>query len=441
MLLSSTSFTSFIIFGFLWVVCLDSYYHNTLDAFNKNVLLFFLVVASLVSYVSYDFLKSKVITKFEYDILFLFAVVSGCSICFADDLFVIYLAIELQSLTFFVLASFNRNSEYSTESGLKYFVFGAIISCVLLFGFVLTYLSFGVVSFEFFNSLSVSSLDITAFPGFLLILITLFFKLGVFPFHFWLCDVYEGSILTVTLLFSSLPKLVMFALLVKFVLFSLTVFTSSWNHLMLFSALGSIILGSVSAIFQKRVKRLFAYSAISHTGTMLFAVLIMTTDSMNALFFYLIIYALLTILTFSVLIFSSVSCSIYPKYLISWVSINMNNVMFSLTFVFILFSIAGIPPVAGFFTKFFVLASAVAENYLASSIAIVIVSSIACFYYLRFIKVFLFTKDLKNSLLWLSTSKTNTELVISTLLIFNVFFLIFSSSLLNFSSILGLILF
>jgi len=145
-------------------------------------MLFFLIVSSFVFFITRDFIDSRFITKFEYDILITFVLLSAVCFCFSDDFLLFYLSIELQSLSFYVLATFNRNSEFSTESGLKYFVYGAIISCFLLLGISLIYIFFGTTSFEYLLTLSNTS-DIFLFSGILFILITLLFKIGAAPFH------------------------------------------------------------------------------------------------------------------------------------------------------------------------------------------------------------------------------------------------------------------
>jgi NADH-quinone oxidoreductase subunit N len=157
----------------------------------------------------------------------MFVVFSGISLAFANEFLLIYLAIELQSLALYVFATYNRTSEFSTEAGLKYFVFGGVMSCFLLFGFCFIYLYFGSMSFELILSITNFGYDPLFFVGFFFVLLVLLFKVGAAPFHFWLCDVYEGSILPVTLLFASAPKIILFGLLLKlcfFVLFDFGVF-------------------------------------------------------------------------------------------------------------------------------------------------------------------------------------------------------------------------
>jgi len=183
-LLNSFNFFSlFFLFSVFWLFALDLNFDSALYFFNQNFQIFFLFVTILALFVSRDFLINKVIVKYEYDILFMLFVFSSLCLCFADDFLIIYLAIELQSLVFYVFSTFQRNSEFSTEAGLKYFVFGAVISCFLLLGFALIYLSFGSVSFEFLYSLSMIKNDSFFFSGILFILIALLFKVGSAPFH------------------------------------------------------------------------------------------------------------------------------------------------------------------------------------------------------------------------------------------------------------------
>jgi len=167
----------------LWLFCFDFFEFNALYFFNQNIQILFLVVASFICVVSRDFLISQRILKMEYDFLFLFVVFSGLCLCFADDFLIFYIAIEIQSLAFYVFASFQRNSEFSTEAGLKYFVFGALFSCFLLLGFSFVYLIFGSSSFETLFSLAISKNDDFLFFGLLLILAVLLFKVGAAPFH------------------------------------------------------------------------------------------------------------------------------------------------------------------------------------------------------------------------------------------------------------------
>jgi NADH-quinone oxidoreductase subunit N len=180
-------FSLFSVFCFiitLWLLCVDFDIANSLLFFNQNVQFFLLLIACSVVFASRDFLNNLLVVKFEYEILLLFVVFSGICLCFTDDFLVMYMAIELQSLAFYVFASIHRASEYSTESGLKYFLFGAVISCFLLIGFSFVYLSFGFTSFEMLFSLGISQDNHFFILGILFILAALLFKVGAAPFHF-----------------------------------------------------------------------------------------------------------------------------------------------------------------------------------------------------------------------------------------------------------------
>jgi len=219
-LLACSTNTSFVMLSLLCLILFsDLSLVISLPVFNDIFLLFFLFVVICVSFVSTDFHKSRSIIKFEYDIFIITAVLSAICLCFVNDFMIFFLALELQSFTFYILATFQRNSEFSTEAGLKYFIFGAVISSFLLLGLCFLYSAVGSTSFEALFSLLFSIFDPIHFFGFVFILVTLLFKVGSAPFHFWLCDVYDGAILSVTLLFSAAPKIILFSLFLKFFFF------------------------------------------------------------------------------------------------------------------------------------------------------------------------------------------------------------------------------
>jgi len=215
-----------------------------------------------------------------------------------------YLIIELQSLASYVLSSFKRDSEFAAEAGLKYFVFGAVISCFFLLGFSCVYLTYGLLSFELLFSILFECFDFRSTLGIFFILVGLLFKLGAAPFHLWICDVYDGSLLSVFFIFASLSKIVMFSFLLKIFFFLFNDYQEFLEIFFLVTSLLSLIVGSFSAFYQKRLKRLFAFSAISHTGFILLGFLALNPGSAKAIIFYLEVYGFLTILSFSLLIFA-----------------------------------------------------------------------------------------------------------------------------------------
>jgi len=420
----SNGISFFFIFTIFLLFCFDFIFNNNFYFFSQNFQLLFFSVFILILGISYDFQIARNITKFELDFLLVCVILSAICLCFTDDFLLFYIAVEFQSLTFYIIATFNRKSEFSTEAGLKYFIFGAVISCFLLFGLFLIYLDFGLTSFESLFSLALTQQDSFLFSGLLFFLVVLLFKIGAAPFHLWVSDVYDGSMLNITMVFAAAPKIIMFSILVKLVFSSLFNFDFILKSLLLFASLLSITIGTFSAIYQKRIKRLFAYSAISHTGFILLGIMSNSAESSKATIAYILIYSFLTLLLFSLLILVSISTNNNPKYLANWTSFGLNNYLFAISFTLILFSIAGIPPLAGFFSKFFVLLSIVSNGYYLSAFYIIIISSIGCFYYIRLIKMFFFTKFSKNSF-WLSNpTKKNTDLILATLMFLNIAFFI-----------------
>ena len=438
---SFNSFSVFFIGLFFWLFCFDFVINDKLYFFSQNLHLLFIFFIGCVMYSSYDFLVVKNIIKYEYDLLFIFVVFSGVCLCFCNEFLLIYLGIELQSLTLYIFATFNRNSEFSTEAGLKYFVFGGIMSCFLLFGFCLIYLYYGSITFELISSITNFSYEPMFFSGFFFVIIVLMFKVGSAPFHFWLCDVYEGSLLPVTLLFSSAPKIVLFGLLFKICFFVLFDYNLIWFYIIGFSAVISIMIGSISAIYQKRIKRLFAYSTIAHTGFILLAFLCCSLDASKALIFYILIYSCLTITTFAILINIAASTSVQPKYLINLAAIGSKNYIFSVALGLNILATAGIPPLAGFFSKFFILLSVIGAEYYFTALVIIIFSSIACFYYIRIIKIMFFLKTSKNTIWITNKTKMNTEFVISFFLFVVLCLFLRPNLFVDFSSAIGLTLF
>jgi NADH-quinone oxidoreductase subunit N len=354
----------------------------------------------------------------------------------------LYLAIELQSLRLYIFASFIRNSEFSTESGLKYFVFGGIMSCFLLFGICLIYLFFGSLSFELFFSIANSGFDLIFFAGFLFVFIVLMFKVGAAPFHFWLCDVYEGAILPVTLLFASAPKVVLFSIFLKLCCFVLYEYSIVWANLIGLSAVLSIIVGYISGLYQKRLKRLFAFSTIAHAGFVLLALLAFSIDASKSLIFYISVYFVLTITVFSILMNAAVATKIPAKYLINYSSIGSKNYIFAITFCLVILSVAGIPPLAGFFSKLFVLISLIGSQYYSVALIVIIFSTISCFYYIRLVKILFFAEKTFKNDIWITNSTTKyTQNIIGCFLFFILCFFVYPDLVFDFSFVVGLVFF
>lgn len=354
--------------------------------------------------------KIQKLNFFEYFTIFLLSILSLLLLISASDMISAYLVIEMQALSFYVLASFRRNSAFSTEAGLKYFISGAFISGIFLFGCSIIYGILGTLNFTNMGLLlsfplenSFTSLNTFLFIGVLMITITFLFKLSVVPFHFWSPDVYEGSPLASTVVFSIIPKFSIFSFFIKWLSVILPSFPLISN-LLLFCGLLSVFFGAFFAIRQKRLKRLVIYSSIAQVGFLIAALSINSLNSLISVYFFLCIYILTSIAIWTnfslfyqfkdrINILKKLNST--PLFLSSLSNFFKFNSLWSISFVIIFFSIAGIPPLSGFLSKIFILFSLVEVNNIMGSLLLVLLSAVSVFYYLRIIKIIYFeSKDL-----------------------------------------------
>nr|YP_010947441.1 NADH dehydrogenase subunit 2 [Mimica arnoldii]WGO62527.1 NADH dehydrogenase subunit 2 [Mimica arnoldii] len=377
-------------------------------------------------YVIYEKLNS-----FEYWVLALVALLALLLIMQAYDLLTIYLCIEIQSLIFYILASFKRTSEFSTEAGLKYFILGAFSSALLLLGISLIYGSTGLTNLgDLSKLLSDFLIDdpvliLSILSGFVLIIASLLFKLSSAPFHVWSPDVYEGSPASVTAFFSIMPKLSVLTLLYRFLISSFHDFTNYWYGLILLSIFLSMLIGALSAFKQSRWKRFFAYSSINHVGFFLIPLLLGNQEGISNSIFYVIIYMITMLGSFSIVLsmrFFSNNYHYQSRYLIDLVGLSRSNPFMASGFTLMLFSMAGIPPLAGFFAKVSVLFPALQAGAFGISIFAVLISCISCFYYIKLIKTMYFDKFSNLAILY-PLSKSNS-LVLSLTTMFILVFLV-----------------
>ena len=311
-------------------------------------------------------------------ILVLIVALSSLLLVSSINWFSIYLAIELQTLTLFILVALKRDSAYSTEASLKYFVLGAVSSGLFLFGCVLLYGLTGTTSVQEINS------NLTADVGKILVTISLLFKLSVVPFHMWAPDVYEGSPTIITALLTTVPKIGVFSILVQ---------VGPVTNVVLICAVLSIVYGAIGALNQTKVKRLLAYSGIGHMGFILFGVAIGSFESIQASLIYLIIYVIMSICSFSILL----SLNLTKDFIIEVKELSRKSPVVGLTLAFTFLSTAGIPPLAGFLSKWLVLLSGVSSGYYVICLIIVVSSVIAGVYYVRVVQIIYF--QVENSIL------------------------------------------
>lgn len=362
--------------------------------FNKIILVFLFLFGVLASSAYLSFFKMN---RYEFFIFILVTFLGSSILIMSNDFLVFYLSLELQSLTFYLLASFKKNSPFSVEAGLKYFILGALSSGFLLFGVALVYGLTGTINF-FDLSLLLTGLDSNSFffayPlvfGLFLIFTFFFFKLAAAPFHIWSPDVYEGSPLVSVLFMAVIPKFVFFLVLGRLVFFVFYEVFLLFDYFFTFVIILSFIFSIFNALQQKKFKRFFAYSSISHVGFMLLALNSLSVIGYISFFFYLYVYTLMNLFVWCLLI---VLKDPFKNGMYSFIFnlANLSKVNFCLAFSFfiLLMSMAGIPPFVGFFSKFWVFLSALqSKQYLCVFFAI-FSSVFSTFYYLRIIKIIFF---------------------------------------------------
>jgi proton-translocating NADH-quinone oxidoreductase chain N len=384
-------------------------------AFNSNFIIdevtqtlktFILLCSIVILVYSFDYSKTERWHSFECIILILLSTLSMMIMVSAYDFMTLYLTIELQSLCFYVLAASMRNSEYSIESGLKYFVLGALASGILLFGMTLVYTFTGLIHFEDLAKF------VHAYPanvglniGILCIFVALLFKLTAAPFHLWAPDVYAAAPTIVTAYFSLVPKIALIGVFLRIGIWTFYADPNGiWNHVLLICAILSLILGAFGALAQTNIKRLLAYSSINHVGYMLLGFACGTLEGLQALFLYLFVYLVMTIAVFGIVL-SLRSKNKSLQYISDFSHLSKSNPVLAFTFALTLFSLAGIPPVAGFFSKFYLFFAAISSSFYIGACIAVITSCISCFYYLRLIKIMYFEMNAP----WLSFPQIDRE--------------------------------
>lgn len=325
---------------------------------------------------------------YEFSQLILLATLGMMLLISSNDLISLYLSIELISLSLYILATIRTNSQHSTEAGLKYFLLGALTSGLLLFGMALLYTFTGetnLINLE--NIIWYTQYTHEIVFAVYFILIALLFKLAAAPFHMWLPDVYEGSPTIVTAYFAIVPKIAILFTLINLTLNSFIALQEYIIPLFMATAIGSLIVGAIGAINQAKMKRLIAYSAILNIGWMLIAFVPLSVNSIHATFIYIILYIVMSINIFTLLL----NFNQY-NYITQFSALSRYNPVLAYTFAFSLLSIAGIPPLAGFFSKYLVLYNTIENEYWVLAFIAIITSAISTFYYLRIIK-YLFFKD------------------------------------------------
>ncbi len=402
-----------------------------LSSFMKIVTL---LAAFLVLVISSNYLKTLKIFKIEYPILILSSVLGMMIMISSNDLIVFYMGLELQSLALYVLATFNRDQLKSSEAGLKYFVLSALSSGLLLYGCSLIYGFTGSTNFNIIaNQLNSNEYAITF--GIVFILVGLAFKISAVPFHMWAPDVYEGSPTSVTLFFTMVPKIAALTVFIRFLYVPFLNLIDQWQMILIFLSIASMLFGAIAAIGQTNLKRLIAYSSIGHVGYTLAGVATGSNDGIQSAVIYITIYIIMNLGLFSCLLMMKRNNK-YFEDIEDLSGLSKNHPLMSLSLLVILFSLAGIPPLAGFFAKFYIFKSVLEQSMYFLAIVGLLSTVVAAFYYLRIIKIMYFDKEKEkydtDHSLWLKFS-----LMFSTLLI--LIYFIFPSQLIEVVSRINII--
>lgn len=363
------------------------YRMDSFGSFSK-LLVYFAAIVSLV--VAPRFFNQSASYRPEYPVLILFATVGMGMMVSAVDMMTLYIGLELNSLSAYVLAAFIRNDIRSSEAGLKYFVLGSLASGMLLFGISLVYGFSGSTDFAIIADALTGDLATGPLIGIVLVLAGLAFKISAVPFHMWTPDVYEGSPTPVTAFFATAPKVAAVALTGRVVIDAFGGQTTAWQQIVVFVALASILFGSVAAIGQQNIKRLLAYSSINNVGFILVGLAAGTAQGISAMLFYLVIYVLMTLGSFICVMEMRDAEGKPLETLSSLAGLAQTRPGLAAGFAVFMFSLAGIPPLFGFWGKFLVFDAAVAAGMFPLAVIGIAASVIGAYYYIRVVKIIYF---------------------------------------------------
>jgi NADH-quinone oxidoreductase subunit N len=379
-----------------------------------------LLGAFLALIISSSYLKTFKIFKIEYPILILSSVLGMMVMISSNDLMVFYMGLELQSLALYVLATFNRDQLKSSEAGLKYFVLSALSSGLLLYGCSLIYGFSGSTNFNIISNQLNSNEYVLTF-GIVFILVGLAFKISAVPFHMWAPDVYQGSPTTVTLFFTMVPKIAALTVFIRFLYVPFLNLIDQWQMIIVFLSIASMLFGAIAAIGQTNIKRLIAYSSIGHIGYTLAGLATGSNEGIQSSIVYISIYIIMNLALFSCLLMLKRNNEYYEE-IEDLSGLSKNHPLLSLSLLIILFSLAGIPPLAGFFAKFYIFKAVLEQSMYFLAIVGLLSTVIAAFYYLRVIKIIYFDKEKEkydqDHNIWLKFSLTFSTILILLYFVF-----------------------
>ncbi len=360
------------------------------DTFARVMKVMALFGSAVAIVLSSHFMKRVKMARFEYPILVMLASVGMMMMISANDLISLYVGLELQSLSLYVVAAIDRDSARSSEAGLKYFVLGALSSGMLLYGASLVYGFTGTTTFpQIAAALSASGSSLGLVFGLVFIIAGLAFKVSAVPFHMWTPDVYEGAPTPVTAFFAAAPKIAAMALFTRVMISPFAAVVQDWQQILVFVSIASMVLGAFAAIGQNNIKRLLAYSSIGHMGFALVGLASGSQEGAQGVIVYMMIYLISTLGVFACVLAMRRKGQ-HLEQVSDLAGLAHNNKGLAFVFAMLMFSLAGIPPLAGFFGKYFVFLAAVKSGLYALAIIGVVASVVGAYYYLRIVKIIYF---------------------------------------------------
>ena len=397
-------------------IFLDSFIR---DPFSNYFKILILLSTLFVLNSSKNFIIDNKLDKFEYPIIILLSILGMFFMVSSNDLILFYLGLELQSLSLYILASIDRDNLKSTESGVKYFVLSALSSGLLLYGCSLLYGFTGSTNFELIAD-QLNKENTGAVFAMVFILVGLAFKVSAVPFHMWTPDVYEGAPTSITSYFAVVPKVAGLALLIKFMFVPFSNILLEWQTIIIFISIASMILGAVAAMIQKNFKRLLAYSSIGHIGYALAGVATGAISGYQSSVVYISIYVIMNIGAFSCL-FLLKKDGQYKENISDLSGISKKHPLLAISLLIILFSLAGVPPLGGFFAKFYVFVAVLEKEMYTLAIIGLLTTVMSAFYYLKIIKTIYFDDSLVS--FELSKNRTAQVSIFASCMILTTFFL------------------
>ena len=405
---------------------------------NNSYTIFFKILAFIgtivITIISYNYLNDLKIIKPEFFFLILLALVGILVLISSNNILSMYLGLELSSICLYMLAAYSKYDIKSSEAGVKYFIIGALSSAILLYGLSIIYSFTNSTNFyEISKAISFSLENNENFLiinlGFVLILCGLFFKIAIVPFHMWAPDVYEGSPTPITAFLITVPKIGTIGFLIKFLNIPFSDFSDAWFQILYIVSLISMILGSTAAINQKNIKRLLAYSSIANIGFVLIGILTANVIGIKSVQLYVSIYMINILGIFTCILCLKKKKNIYLENINDFSGLLKRNSFLSFSFAILIFSLAGLPPLSGFFGKLYILISAVESKLYFLAIVGILTSIISAFYYLKIIKIIFFDTPTSDTI-DINISSISKLIILATIII-SIFMIIFLSKFLE----------